>query len=252
MKIEQEINKKLFVNVSKSKSYPSIDHNVKKKIEKPLPSQAHVMTFVGSPGAGKTSLMKSFLSAKSKNGLRQSYENLFGQIFVMCPTELDPMFNGIPDDQIYDDVNKENIEEIMERSTDFYNDNNKKECSLLIMDDVGSYLKKYQRIIGRLCQNHRHAGLSVWILVQKYSNIPSDTRACFKNLVIYRPPNNLEIETIFADITTLKKKSYIQLYNYLYGSIDDDSEDEHNFLFVDNGAKKKLYKNFDRLRLIDI
>ena len=58
------------------------DHPLGKHIPKPLPSQHHFMTFVGAPGAGKTSLFLGLLTSKGESRV---YRGVYDHLFVFMP-----------------------------------------------------------------------------------------------------------------------------------------------------------------------
>ena len=81
--IQQEKNKRLkIVNTSNN-----LDKQLCDDLPDPLPNYSGFNFVIsGASGSGKTTLMTSIMSARKKNGIRQSYRKVFDKILICSPT----------------------------------------------------------------------------------------------------------------------------------------------------------------------
>ena len=119
--------------------------------------------------------------------------------------------------------------------------------TLIILDDIGSQLKNagLERKFAQLCQTRRHRNLSIWLLMQRFTQIPKTIRAsCLTHIWIFRPQNQLELKQIFDEMLSgaIDKKQLLDFQKFVY-------DKKHNFLFVDmslvHSNKFLFYKNYD-------
>jgi ABC-type dipeptide/oligopeptide/nickel transport system ATPase component len=244
---------KLMLHNSKN----NLDHPLCKDLPEPLPNYSGFsMVIIGASGSGKTTALYSMMSAKKKNGMRQSYLKCFHKIYVVSPTiannsiKNDP-FKKLPENQIHRkltlDVLEELEEEIQKNREEGLN-------SAIIFDDVGSQLRKSAAIdkkLTQMIQNRRHDYTSYFILLQKYRDAGTGIRNNISHFMTFKPKNRLERESIINELLPFKQNKSESLLNYVF-----ENDDKFSFLFVDMSLKKtnkfKFYKKFNELELQDI
>jgi hypothetical protein len=221
----------------------------------PLPNYSGFNWVIsGASGSGKTTLMTSVMSARKKNGVRQSYRKVFDKILICSPTlgqgksaKNDP-FHDVPGDRKWKTFNNETMDEIYKTLEANREDD---EHSILILDDIGAQLRKSagaEKQLVSLLQNRRHVFTSVFILVQKFKDLPTGIRNNMSHFVTFRPKNILEEESICSELLPFKKQCWRQIMDYVFSN-----EDKFSFLMVDMSLKhtnKYLYYNkFDPMTI---
>lgn len=186
---------------------------------------------IGKPGMGKTSLLYSFLKSK------EIFKNTYDKIFLFQPEQSrasmkDKLFDKIPDEQKYDELTIENLNEVEENLSEHNN--------LLIFDDMTAYLKDktLKKKFRELIYNRRHKHLSIIFLVQSFLSIERDIRKLFSNLFIFKTSKK-EMETIFDELIELPKEYVIPIMKMTY-------DEPYNYLFI-NTDSQRLFKGFDEI-----
>jgi len=186
---------------------------------------------VGRSGSGKTSLLYSFFKS------REIFKNTFDKIFLFQPEQSrasmkDKLFDKIPDDQKYNELNLENLMEVEDNLSEYNN--------VILMDDMGAYLKdnEIKKKLKELVFNRRHKHLTIIFLVQTYLSIEKDIRKLFSNIFIFKCSKK-EMETIFDEIVELPKDYILPIMKVVY-------DKPHNYLFI-NTDEQRLFKNFDEI-----
>ena len=179
-------------------------------------------------------MLYSFL--KSKELLNQ----VFDRIFLFQPEQSrasmkDKLFDSIPDEQKFGELNLENLNEV---ETNLSDGNN-----IIIMDDMTAYLKdnEISKKLKEFVYNRRHKHLSIIFLVQSWISVPKDIRKLFSNIFIFKVSKK-EMETIFEEIIELPKDYILPIIKLVF-------DKPYQFLFV-NTDSQRMFKNFDEL-LID-
>jgi len=179
MNIQKIPNKDLqIINTLNNLDKPLADY-----LPDPLPNYCGFNFVIsGASGSGKTTLLTSFMSAKKKNGKRQSYRKIFDNILIVSPTlgqgksVKNDVFKSIPDNQkwtTFDSITMKEINKSLKENRD------EDETTIIILDDIGSQLRKSasaEKDLVSLLQNRRHLFCSVFILVQKFRDFISDRR----------------------------------------------------------------------------
>jgi GTPase SAR1 family protein len=240
----------------------NLDGPLTKKMVEPLPNyNGFAWGICGSAGQGKTTLLLSLMTQKSKKDQpKSSYRKLFQNVLIMSPTlgqgkslKNDP-FKDIPDDQKWTSFNNQSMQEVMdmideinernEESDDEDNKKKKKQNIVLILDDVTADLRKHahaEKQLNWLFMNRRHRNCSIFILVQKYKCIPTGVRANFSHFTFFRPKNQVEVEAICSELMPFHKKDWQQIMNYVF-----ECDDKFAFMHIDSSFKKTnkiLYYN---------
>jgi len=113
----------------------------------------------GYSGSGKTSLLVNLLSKPKRNGIRQSFKNLFSNIVVVSPslhTLKNNIFKDLADDKQYKEFNEEmldNFYELLDKikaeeiaEAEDQEREPEPQYTLLILDDVASSLRKNKKL----------------------------------------------------------------------------------------------------------
>ena len=114
-------------------------------------------------------------------------------------------FSKLKSEQKYETLTLQTLNELEEIFQD-NKDDGKHSC--LILDDVGSTLKKngvYQKLT-QIIQNRRHNFVSIFILVQKFKDIPTGIRNNLSHFITFLPKNNIEKEAIFTELFPFNKR----------------------------------------------
>ena len=236
LEIKEEKNKKLkIINTANN-----LDKEIAPDIPQPLPRYSGFNFVISGPsGSGKTTLLTSLMTARKKNGIRQSYRRCFDKILICSPTlgqgksqKNDP-FADIPGNQkwkAFDNQSMDEMYEMLESNRD------EDEHSVLILDDIGASLRKSagaEKKLVSLLQNRRHVFCSVFILVQKFRDLPTGIRNNMSHFVSFRPKNQLEAEAICTEMFPFCKKNYQQIMDYVF-----ENDDKFSFLLVDMSLKQ--------------
>ena len=247
--IQEQANKDLEIENTKN----NLDKPLADDLPFPLPNYSGFMMCIsGSSGSGKTTALYSIMLKKKMKNKRQSYRKLFDKIYVVSPTigkasmKKDP-FSKLPESQKHCSLS---LQCLMELEDEFAENREDNKHSCLILDDVGSQLKKngvYQKLT-QIIQNRRHNFVSIFILVQKFRDVPTGIRNNLSHFITFLPKNNVEKEAIFTELFPFNKKNANDIIEYVYTS-------KHDFLFVDMSLKSsnkfEYYKNFNPLNILE-
>jgi KaiC/GvpD/RAD55 family RecA-like ATPase len=187
--------------------------------------------FIGRPRSGKTSLLYSFLKSK------EIFKGTFDKIFLFQPEQSrasmkDKLFDKIPDDQKYNELTIENLNEVEENLSEHNN--------VMLVDDMTAFLKNndIKKKLKELVYNRRHKHLSIIFLVQSYLSIEKDIRKLFSNLFIFKCSKN-EMMTIWDELVEYPKEYILPVMKLVY-------DKPYNYLFI-NTDSQRLFKNFDEI-----
>ena len=163
----------------------------------------------------------------------------------MCPpnsrstVENNPLAD-LAEDSVFDELDYKVQDKIIENK-DAYNEKPEKHYKqLLIIDDCSAFLKDKTnvKILSELSKNRRHLGLSIIILAQDIIDIPKSTRRQISALVVFKPPNNSDLDIIRKEFVNIKKPDFEELARFVF-------REKHDNLFVDkntNDLFRKLQK----------
>jgi len=251
LEFHQEKNKRLKIMNTAN----HLDKQLCDDLPSPLPNWSGFNFVIsGASGSGKTTLLTSMMSAKKKNGIRQSYRKVFDKIVICSPTlgqgksaKQDP-FHDVPGDRKFKEFNLQVMDEIY-AMVEANRDND--EHSILILDDIGAQLRKSagaEKKLVSLLQNRRHVFTSVFILVQRFRDLPTGIRANMSHFVTFRPKNMLEEEAICSETMPFHKKNWRQIMDYVF-----DNSDRFSFLMIDMSLKEtnqyRYFSKFDPLMI---
>lgn len=194
----------------------------------------HSFTYiVGRPQSGKSNLTQNLF--KNKKLFRKCFHN----IFYICPSSSslkDDIFNKLPEDKRFMELNEETLTSILSRCEA----SEKDEKNMIVIDDCASSLKdgNLLKMFQRLVFNRRHigGGVSIMIISQNFNLLPLQLRRMINNLILFKPSFE-EMNLINEQILNQPKKDVKKLMNFFF-------DEKFNFMMfnLDTG---KYYKNFD-------
>ena len=194
-----------------------------------------VSLFVGRMKSGKTSLVNSMFMNK------KLFKKVFHSIYLFQPRASgesfnDNIFDKLPDDQKYEELTLENLTDVLEKIKAAP----KKENKMLILDDMGAYLKNKQtlNLFKELVFNKRHYSLSIIFLTQTWFSVPKEIRRLFDNIVCFRCSKN-ELQNLFDEVVEQKKDNVIPISNIVF-------DKPYEFLFI-NTPTQRIFKRFHEL-----
>jgi len=116
----------------------------------------------------------------------------------------------------------------------------KKEKTLLVLDDVGASLKnkEIQKTLRRIIYNRRHLKCHIVMMVQSYISIPKEIRKLITNCILFKP-SKVEMENFCAELFEKKKDMAIEIMRFAY-------RNKHDYIFL-NVENQKMYRNYDEI-----
>lgn len=191
---------------------------------------------IGRPGSGKTSLLYSLFKSK------ELFAKVFHNIYLFQPSASrfsmkDKLFDKLPDEQKYDELNYESLSGVMEQ----IKNEDPKYNNCIIFDDMTAYLKDNDtfKLFKELVNNRRHLHTSIFFLVQTYHSIPKEIRRLFSNVFVFRVSKN-EMQTIFEELVEKRKECILEISKLVF-------DKPYNFLYI-NTESQRLFKNWDELQ----
>jgi len=208
-----------------------IDEKLNKyELTKHLNRHATIL-MLGKSGMGKTSLLYSFFKSK------EIFAKTFEKVFIIQPMQSrasmrDPLFDQLPDDQRFEELTVENLEEI--------DDDLSERNNVLILDDVGAYLKdaEVSKKLKELVYNRRHKHLTIIFLCQSWISVPRDIRKLFSNIFLFKCSKK-EMETLWAEVIELNKDYMLPIMRLVYNA-------PYKFLFI-NTDTQQFFDGWDEI-----
>lgn len=190
---------------------------------------------IGGPGSGKTSLLYAWF--KSPKIFKKTFHN----IYMFQPTHSrasmkDDLFAKIPEDQIYDELNCENLIDVVSR----IKNEEKQYNNCIIFDDVTASLKNadVRKMLKELVFNRRHLSCTIIFLVQSWLSIEKDIRKLFSNIFCFRVNKN-ELDNIFDEVVESKSKYINDIAKMVFS-------EKYKYLFI-NVPTQRLFDGFDEI-----
>jgi len=210
-------------------------------------SRSFCMLICGKSGSGKTNFLTNLLKTGVVNGQRKGLKKMFENIIVCSPSIASlktNIFKNLDDSKMFTEFNEEFIDYLIDFCHEEKEEGNN---TLVILDDVGSELRRSALVEKKFLQliyNKRHLGLSIICTVQKYNNASVGVRTNMTHLVLFRPTNMKELQTVHEEVIPIEK-------NKLNDFIDFVFDKKYNFLMVDMSLHLSptfvFYKNFDKI-----
>jgi len=203
--------------------------------------QKHRTTaIIGKPGEGKSSLIYSLMKS------RKVLSKCFTRIYYIAPSNSinsmeDNIFSKLPDDQVFNELNGDVLDEIIE----YCKNSEPDEKIAIIIDDMASQLKNYdvQVKLKQIAMNKRHYHIFQTIIMsQTWKSVPMEVRRLYDNIFLFRVGAD-DLKNIFDEslqsykhlAMEIQKLVFDKKYNYLYISLSDN----------------RLFKNWDELIFSD-
>jgi hypothetical protein len=188
---------------------------------------------IGRPKSGKTSLIYSFFRSKD------IFKKTFDKIFLFQPEQSrasmsDKLFDRIPDNQKYEELTLENLNDVEENLSEHNN--------VIIFDDMTAYLrdKSIKKKLKEFVFNRRHKHLSIIFLVQTYMSLEPDIRKLFSNMFIFKCSKR-EMENIWDEHVELPNDYILPIMKVVF-------DEPYQYLFL-NTDSQRLFKGFDEILL---
>jgi len=226
------------LKVCKMKCDDELDKKLNKYELTKLLNEHSTISFIGAPKSGKTNLLYSFFKSK------EIFFNVFENIFLFQPESSnnsmsDNIFNEIPDEQKFEELNITNLNHILE----YIKEEDYKYNTCIIFDDVGSQLKNadIEKTLKKIQQNRRHLHITSIFLQQTYYSMPKDIRKLYSKMFIFKV-SRMEMETIFKELVETKKKYIDDILEIVY-------DKPYEYLFLDV-VSQRTFKKFNEIIVV--
>lgn len=190
---------------------------------------------IGRPASGKTSLLYSFFKSP------KIFRKVFHNIYLFQPSHSrasmkDNIFSKIPQEQCYEELNYENLNEVMTT----IKGEDKKYNNCIVIDDMTAYLKNQdvKQLLKELIFNRRHLRTTVIFLVQTWYSIEKDIRKLFSNIFCFRVSKQ-ELTNIMDEVVESKAKYMNDIAKIVF-------DEPYKYLFI-NVNTQRLFDGFDEL-----
>ena len=190
---------------------------------------------IGRPASGKTSLLYSFFKSP------KIFRKVFHNIYLFQPSHSrasmkDNIFEKIPQEQCYEELNYENLHEVMTT----IKGEDKKYNNCIVIDDMTAYLKNQdvKQLLKELIFNRRHLRTTVIFLVQTWFSIEKDIRKLFSNIFCFRVSKQ-ELTNIMDEVVESKAKYMNDIAKVVF-------DEPYKYLFI-NVNTQRLFDGFDEL-----
>ena len=193
---------------------------------------------LGRQGSGKTSL--------TINIVKKLYRKKFNKIYLFMPrTSIASLksniFGVLPENQVFDELNYQNITELNETIKDNRENGLK---SLIIMDDVQRALKDNNvvKVFKEMIANQRHLNVSFIILLQNYFALDNKVRELIHNVIFFKMDKK-QNKKIFEECAEMPQSVFNDLNDFIF-------DQPYNWCLI-NQRNKKIYKMFDEVEIND-
>jgi len=253
------------VDNNKKLSYiPLISQNVDKisdvpyNVVPPLEASNSFSYIVGCAGSGKSSLFLALLCShptKKKPDVPRFYYKYYDHVYI-CSNSLSslPMNQlNINEDRVHNKFSDEILNSIIDTEREDIDNNN---C-LLVLDDCIKQLKKNSEELCKVLLNRRHiltnpegegcAGLSVWILSQRYIELPLTFRCNTSSIYLFRSDNKKDLDGIRDELMCdLTKEQQDEVFKIAWN-------EPYSFLLIrtNKPTNQKYYQRFNRIIIND-
>jgi len=230
----------------------NVDGILAPDIPEPLPKKSGFNMVINGPsGSGKTNMLIQILHRKAHKGQRQSLRRVFDDVVIVSPS-LKSLANNIFEDldegkkfNKFSEEMLDGLDEILDRNEEEKEEDGKDRFTLVILDDVGSQLKKNGRKLEQrfssLLQNRRHRNLSVITLTQKHRDMPLAVRNNLSHYVSFLPKNQQEKDAIYSEYVSAPKKFMNDFFNYFF-------QERFDTMFIDmSNPPFVFYRNFNKV-----
>lgn len=206
-----------------------------------LMNKSNFSLFLGRAGSGKTSMIISLLNTP------ELFKGVYHTIYLFMGVNSRSSIKGsffdeeIPSDQIFDELNIDNLNEVYERVKQ---DAEEGYRSLIIADDVQKSLKEnaVEKQLLHMVNNRRHLKLSIWCANQNYMALPRGVRMGLTDLFVWKV-SKVEMENIFNEQVELDKDKFTRVLALLF-------KKPHSFLYI-HPETKQIFSNWDEIKILE-
>tara|TARA_Y100000004_G_C8952872_1_gene429402 strand:- start:1315 stop:2100 length:786 start_codon:yes stop_codon:yes gene_type:complete len=231
--------------------------NVAYKVAPPLEPMNSFSYIVGSAGSGKSSLFLAMLCSrptKKKPNEPRFYYKYFDKIYLISSSLASLPLNklNLNEDRIFNKYSDSLMEQIVETEREDEENNN---C-LIVLDDVIKDIKK-STFMSKCILNRRHiltnpegegcSGCSVWILSQRYNELPLTFRVNASSIYVFRTENKRELDAIKDELMSdLNKEQQNEVLKIAW-------KDKYSFLLILNNkpTADRYYQRFNKIVIND-
>jgi len=213
-------------------------------IPKPLPQVLNFfMLMVARPGMGKTNLILNLLC---KNG--KAFNKKFDKIYLWSPsigTINDDPFECLPEEQKYDDIDEDNLQEVLDEIAD------SGERVLFVWDDVVNSIKgsgQLEKMCHKALMNRRHlcgegGGVSVIMTTQVYNKTSAPLRKVASHVILFKTSNHKELQSLYEEMVMIPRDEFYAVLTHTF-------KKRHDFLYIDltKSEKSMFHRNFNLLK----
>ena len=199
-------------------------------------NKSFILALIGKAGSGKSHFLISML--KSKPLMNRVFENVIIFIPPSSRSSISGDFwdNNLPAENIYDELNEENLQSAYDKCIENAKDGYK---SLLIFDDVQKDFKgDCEKLLQHICNNRRHARVSIIFCVQSYKALSRTARNALTNLIIFKV-NKTQMKDIFDEQIETMKEKFEEILDMAY-------KKPHDFLSIDTNSQR-CFLNWDEI-----
>jgi len=222
------------------------------KVNKPLEAMNSFSYIFGSAGSGKSSLFLAMLCSHptKKNPTQPRWFYKYFDKIYLCSNSLASLpLNklNLNEERIHNKYSDEILKSIIETEREDEENNN---C-LLVLDDCIKSLKRNSDELCKCILNRRHiltnpegegcAGLSVWILSQRYIELPLTFRCNTSAIYLFRTDNSKELQCIKDELMgDLTKEQQNEVLKIAWA-------DRFSFLLIMNNkaTNERYYQRFN-------
>ena len=204
-----------------------------------------IYAIIGAPASGKSNLLFSTLFRNS-----HYYRGKFDNLYLITPESSFLSLEKHPfrdHDKVFHELNSNVLEaiydEIMELKKDSIEEERPIEHSCIIIDDFADGLKDSSIImmLKKLLIKSRHLNTFFIFTLQAYNMFPLVLRKLITNITLFKPKNNIEMESIRSELLHMNKDDFQILTNYVF-------DEPYNHLDYDTSLME-IRKNFNLLNI---
>lgn len=210
-----------------------------------LPLRPCNIGIFGRKGTGKSNLIKNLIDRKES-----PYYKHFSKIFLISPTakkddKMMEIVDDIGEDQFYEELNNDVLDEIIVKTEEHFNNNKKKKPQyLIIYDDCIHMMKnKNARCMDMIATQNRHHQITNIYLLQKWNNfLPTLVRSNLDCIMIFRSDNKKEVQSFLNEMNG-DEDALLKLYQYA-------TSEPYSFLYINMyNTPIRYFKRFDEIKI---
>ena len=197
-------------------------------------SKTSFNVITGTMGSGKSSLIVSLL--------RGVFKKCFHSIYVIMPPNSrasieNDIFSKLPEDQVYDDLNENVLNEIYDKLKD---NSSEGYFSLLIVDDFQDMFKQknIEKLLQKIILKMRHIRTTTFLLQQNVKSLPRNLRLLVSNYITFDLGKS-QMMDLFDESIQLDKNKFQEV-------MDLGFKQKHDWLLI-NLRNKNIYAKFDKI-----